>query len=203
MSLHYHYTMTDSLAYVRDVAGGVQDSCNGTYVVEVPATIQVGPDITDLVMLTTIKASALADLYGYVSAFHDPCTTSTYIDAVPSSNVMVGSKHTTCMRATGSILYTQEISFGVPQTEVRVLVELFEYLDDNDKAAPYVRMYRDVDAGQVTVEGDFGDGVWYPIPIDAPYTIPVGPPADVVTLRFTSAASPDRRVWLGSWTVLF
>lgn len=221
MSSHYLVSHFDNAINGVVTASGSPpaSTATGNYIIRVADDVSV-KNPTNLADLLTKKYASILGTHGlFTQIVYDDMLDGSGVDAASSTGVLMGDRGTVGLYPTSTgiaphvpLLQTAPASItwggpGVGPPQSLLTYELFEFVDTDDKALPYVRQYREVTPDvDVTAQVSFNGGVSYISTTDkALITVPLGLRGTSVVLRFTRATniSARGRVLLGSWAVLF
>lgn len=221
MSSHYLVSQFDNAINGVVTASGSPPSSTvtGNYVIRVADDVSV-KNPTNLADLLTKKYAGILGSHGlFTQIVYDDMLDGLGVDAAASTGVSMGDNGTVGLYPTSTgiaphvpLLQTSPMAIswggpGVGPSQALLTYELFEFVDTNDKALPYVRQYREVapDA-DVSAQVSFNGGVSFISATDkALISIALALRGTSVVVRFTrtSNISVRGRVLLGSWAVLF
>jgi hypothetical protein len=218
VSTHYLVSLfNDEINDVVGVSGPTpQTLAIGNYVIRVPDDVAVR-NPTDVNDLLTQKYNGILGASGlFTQVASDDMLDGFNVDLANSTGVFTGLKgavglypqhnaHTPVLQTTAQGITWGGGGSGPPQAVLTY--ELFEYVDVDDKSAPYQRYYKEVVPDlDVSAEISFNGGTTFiPTSDKAFIVVPGGDAGTQVVVRFTRTSDVDvrGRVFLGSWAVLF
>ncbi len=211
MSAHYLvdiFSTPISTAPINDVRYPTdgQSVVNGNFVVLVPdnVSVQLPTDLSDLI--TKKYAGLLASYAGFTTIVRDDLLDSTGIDfgSPNTTKGFFGERGSISLSVGGSLQSVVE-PLGSTPTQVVVTWELYYYVESNPIDGPIVHTFSELstDSSNATVQVSFNGGVTFTSVTDGfVLNIALADQGSDFVFQITNA-TPDSRIWVGSWSVIF
>lgn len=188
----------------------------GNYVVVVPDDIRV-QNPTSVANLLTQKYAGILGSYGlFTQITYDDFQDATGIDYANSAGVVTGVKSNVSLypshNGVDSVLQSTPngITWGGPgagPSQAVLVYEVFDYVDVDDKSAPYTRSYRQLTPDvELDAEVSFNNGAtWVAASNRVMLNIPLLARGNQLVVRFTRTSDIDvrGRLYVGSWAVVY
>jgi hypothetical protein len=188
----------------------------GNYVLRVPD--DVAAQGSNVASLTTSKYTGLLGNNSlFTQVVWDDMFDASGVDTGNSTGVTLGKNGSVSLYPAhgGNIPILQTTIAGISwpgpgpgPSQAMVAYELFDYVDTDDKTAPYQRSYRELSTGgtDIGVEVSFNGGSNFTSVVNnSVLTIPGIVQGNQVVLKFTrlTDSAVYKRIFVGSWAVLF
>lgn len=177
---------------------------NGSFVVNVPFGVPIDGTPANLTDLLTNKFTGLLAYYpGYTYIDYDEGIDSTNWNASASSGVGIGDRGSTYLHSSSGLLSSSAVTLtGAAPANAIVTWEVFERLNDNPKDGVMVHTYTEVDPSDLSISVSFDNGVNFNTVTDGvQFTIAAFQQGTQFIFRCTN--SSGRRLWVGSWAVIY
>jgi hypothetical protein len=183
---------------------GETQTLNGSFVVNVPFGVPVNGTPTDLTTLLADKFTGLLAYYpGYTYIDYDEGIDATNWDSSSSQGVGLGDRGNVYVLNGGVLLSSAVTLTGVAPSAAIITWEVFELSMENDINGVVLRKYTEGDPSDLTVQASFNNGTDYTSGITdgVQFDIPAFRQGAQFILRLTN--SSGRRLWVGSWAVIY
>jgi len=205
MSTHYLIDrFNDEINAVRSNPVDGETELGGNYIIQLPTGLSIVAP-TSLADLLTKKYAAILGAYaGFVNIVSDDLLDDTGIDIPSSGNIITGFKGAISLPLNTDRMYTNMVPLASTPTQALATWELFEFVDTDPKDAIHTRIFKEVPSSQAGCLVSFNNGGSYTAASDGVlFPIAGADQGNQLIFRLTSTASPDRRLYIGSWSVLY
>lgn len=190
----------------------------GNYVIRVPNDVVVREPTGRDDLIAQKYAGLLSNYTDFTQVAYDEMIDGSGVDLANSHGVTSGSRGMVSIYPTNAgygaapVLQTAPLSItwgggGGGPSQTLITYELFEYVDVDEKGAPYIRMYREVPTdADVAVSVSFNGGADFNPIVDRVLVGIAGPERGTsIVLKFVRSTNiaARGRLFLGSWAALF
>jgi len=183
---------------------GDTQTLNGSFVVNVPFGVPIDGTPANLTALLSDKFAGLLAFYpGFTYISYDEGIDATNWNAAASSGVGLGDRGNVSIQDGGLLISSAVALTGAAPAAAIMTWEVFELSWDNDIDGVVLRKYTEGATTDLTVQASFDNGVSYSSGVTdgVQFNIPAWQQGTQFVLRVTN--SSGRRLWVGSWAVVY